>query len=56
MAVEGGHMINDSLATLDKFFGLGVRYMTLTHTNNTNWADSSGEKAAHDGLTPFASK
>jgi membrane dipeptidase len=53
MGVEGGHMINDDLATLDKFFGLGIRYMTLTHTNNTNWADSSGEKPAHDGLTPF---
>ena len=53
MGVEGGHMINNSLATLDKFYGLGVRYMTLTHTVNTGWADSSGDKAAHDGLTPF---
>ena len=53
MGVEGGHMINNSLATLDKFYGLGVRYMTLTHTVNTDWADSSGDKAAHDGLTPF---
>jgi membrane dipeptidase len=53
MGVEGGHMINDSLANLDKFYNLGVRYMTLTHTVNTSWADSSGDKAAHDGLTPF---
>src|SRR5277367_1337181 len=53
MGVEGGHMINDSLANLDKFYNLGVRYMTLTHTVNTDWADSSGDKAAHDGLTPF---
>jgi membrane dipeptidase len=53
MGVEGGHMINNSLATLDEFYGLGVRYMTLTHTVNTDWADSSGDKAAHDGLTPF---
>jgi membrane dipeptidase len=53
MGVEGGHMINNSLANLDKFYNLGVRYMTLTHTVNTDWADSSGDKAAHDGLTPF---
>jgi membrane dipeptidase len=53
MGVEGGHMINNSLATLDQFFTLGVRYLTLTHTVNTEWADSSGDKPAHDGLTPF---
>src|ERR1700678_974067 len=53
MGVEGGHMINNGLANLDKFYALGVRYMTLTHTVNTDWADSSGDKPAHDGLTPF---
>jgi membrane dipeptidase len=53
MGVEGGHMINNDLANLDQFYTLGVRYMTLTHTVNTDWADSSGDKAAHDGLTPF---
>ncbi|HEY0705023.1 MAG TPA: dipeptidase [Candidatus Acidoferrales bacterium] len=53
IGVEGGHMINNSLATLDQFYTLGVRYMTLTHTVNTEWADSSGDKPAHDGLSPF---
>jgi membrane dipeptidase len=53
MGVEGGHMIDDSLATLDKFADLGVRYMTLTHMVNTNWADSSTDKPAHNGLTDF---
>jgi membrane dipeptidase len=53
MGVEGGHMINNDLATLDNFYTLGVRYMTLTHTVNTDWADSSGDKPAHNGLTPF---
>jgi membrane dipeptidase len=53
MGVEGGHMINNDLATLDQFYTLGVRYMTLTHTVNTDWADSSGDKPAHNGLTPF---
>ena len=53
MGVEGGHMINNSLANLDKFFALGVRYMTLTHTVNTDWADASTDKPAHGGLTDF---
>jgi membrane dipeptidase len=53
MGVEGGHMTNNSLANLDKFFALGVRYMTLTHTVNTDWADASTDKPAHNGLTDF---
>jgi membrane dipeptidase len=53
MGVEGGHMINDDLKNVDKFASLGVRYMTLTHMVNTNWADSSTDKPAHNGLTDF---
>jgi len=53
MGVEGGHMINDDLGVLRQFAALGVRYLTLTHTKDTNWADSSGDKAAHNGLTDF---
>jgi membrane dipeptidase len=53
MGVEGGHMIDDSLANLDKFYALGVRYMTLTHMVNTDWADASTDKPAHNGLTDF---
>ena len=53
MGVEGGHMIDSDLAVLRTFAALGVRYMTLTHSVNTPWADSSGDKPAHDGLTPF---
>lgn len=53
MGVEGGHTINDDLGVLRQFAGLGVRYLTLTHTKNTNWADSSGDKPAHNGLTDF---
>ncbi|MGH9729408.1 MAG: dipeptidase [Candidatus Acidiferrales bacterium] len=53
MGVEGGHMINDDLAVLDAFAALGVRYMTLTHFVNTDWADSSTDKPAHNGLTDF---
>ncbi|HEY6945821.1 MAG TPA: dipeptidase [Candidatus Acidoferrum sp.] len=53
MGVEGGHMINSDLDVLRKFAGLGVRYMTLTHSGNNEWADSSGDTAAHNGLTDF---
>ena len=53
MGVEGGHMINDNLSVLDTFAALGVRYMTLTHMVNTDWADSSTDKPAHNGLTDF---
>jgi len=53
IGVEGGHMINNDLANVDKFASLGVRYMTLTHMVNTDWADSSTDKSAHNGLTDF---
>jgi membrane dipeptidase len=58
MGIEGGHAIEDSLRVLGDFYDLGVRYMTLTHTNTNNWADSSGDITRadvkhHDGLTSF---
>jgi membrane dipeptidase len=53
MGVEGGHMINSDLDVLRKYAGLGVRYMTLTHSGNDEWADSSTDKAVHNGLTDF---
>jgi len=53
MGMEGGHMIDDSLAVLRDYQRLGVRYMTLSHSVNTNWSDSSGDKPAHNGLTDF---
>jgi len=53
MGMEGGHMINNSLPTLRMYAKLGVRYLTLTHSLNTDWADSSGESAKHNGLTAF---
>jgi membrane dipeptidase len=53
MGVEGGHMINSDLAVLRRFASLGVRYMTLTHSGNDEWADSSTDKPAHNGLTDF---
>jgi membrane dipeptidase len=53
MGLEGGHMIDDDLAALRTYAALGVRYMTLTHMLNTDWADSSTDKPAHNGLTDF---
>ena len=53
MGVEGGHMIASDLAVLRLYAALGVRYMTLTHSGNDEWADSSTDKPAHNGLTDF---
>jgi membrane dipeptidase len=63
IGIEGGHAIENSLGALDAFHRLGVRYMTLTHTNTNGWADSSGsfwspgfdpkKYAVHGGLTDF---
>jgi membrane dipeptidase len=53
IGIEGGHAIEDSLELLRAFYRLGARYMTLTHTNTNNWADSSGDDERHNGLTPF---
>jgi membrane dipeptidase len=53
MGVEGGHIIQDDLRALDIYYRLGVRYMTLTHTANTDWADSSGDQPKWNGLTDF---
>jgi len=53
MGIEGGHMINEDLGQLRQYVALGVRYLTLTHSLNTTWADSSGDKPVHNGLTPF---
>ena len=53
LGVEGGHMINSDIDVLRKFANLGVRYMTLTHSGNDEWADSSTDKPAHNGLTDF---
>ena len=53
IGIEGGHQINNSLAVLRQMYDAGARYMTLTHTTNTAWADSATDTPAHHGLTPF---
>jgi membrane dipeptidase len=53
IGIEGGHQINNSLAVLRQMYAAGARYMTLTHTSNTSWADSATDAPVHHGLTPF---
>jgi membrane dipeptidase len=53
IGIEGGHQINNSLAVLRQMYAAGARYMTLTHTSNTEWADSATDVPAHHGLTTF---
>jgi membrane dipeptidase len=53
IGVEGGHQINNSLAVLRAYYDLGARYMTLTHSSNTAWADSATDAPVHHGLTAF---
>lgn len=53
IGMEGGHAINNSLATLRMMYRLGARYLTLSHVKNTDWADAAGDEAKHHGLTPF---
>lgn len=53
IGMEGGHAIDSSLGALRMFGRLGARYMTLTHSKNTPWADSATDAPVHGGLTPF---
>ena len=53
MGVEGGHMIGNDIRMVRIFADLGVRYMTLSHFYNDEWADSSTDKPAHNGLTDY---
>ncbi len=51
--IEGGRQIGGSLAALRIFHDAGVRYMTLTHNQTTEWADSATDEPKHKGLSPF---
>ncbi len=53
IGVEGGHSIDNSLGVLRCLYRLGARYMTLTHSDTLDWADSATDKPRHGGLTPF---
>jgi membrane dipeptidase len=53
LGMEGGHAIENSLGALRAYYDLGVRYMTLTHNVNLDWADSAAKPPQHGGLTQF---
>jgi membrane dipeptidase len=53
IGIEGGHTIENSLGALRMFSELGVRYMTLTHANTTDWADAATDEPRHGGLSEF---
>lgn len=53
IGVEGGHSIDNSLSVLRNYYKLGVRYMTLTHSDSLGWADSCSDAPKANGLTPF---
>ena len=53
LGVEGGNQIGGSMAVLRQFYARGVRYMTLTHNQTTDWADAGTDEPKHDGLSPF---
>jgi membrane dipeptidase len=53
IGVEGGRQIGGSLAALRQFYNLGARYMTLTHNQTTEWADSATDDPKYGGLNPF---
>ncbi len=53
IGMEGGHSIGSSLEILRQMHALGARYMTITHSLTTDWADSATDAPKHDGLSPF---
>lgn len=53
IGIEGGHSIENSLGVLHRLYDRGARYMTLTHSDTLDWADSATDEARHTGLTAF---
>jgi membrane dipeptidase len=53
IGMEGGHVLENSLGALRMYYDLGARYLTLTHSDNTDWADAATAPPRHNGLTPF---
>jgi membrane dipeptidase len=53
LGMEGGHALENSLGALRAYYGMGVRYLTLTHNGTLDWADAANDEHVHGGLTEF---
>lgn len=53
LGMEGGYALNNSIVAMREFYGLGVRYMTLTHNVTLDWADAALGEQRNGGLTAF---
>src|SRR5258706_5026469 len=59
IGVEGGHMIEGDRDRLTSLYERGMRYMTITWNNSTEWATSAmdetlhADSLPHKGLTEF---
>jgi len=56
IGIENGDAIENSLGALRMFYALGARYLTLTHSDTIDWADSATDEPRHGGLSPFGEK
>ena len=56
LGLEGGHVIQGNIDILKEFYGLGVRYMTLTWSNSNDFADSSDGEKKWNGLNPLGKR
>ena len=50
MGLEGGHALENSPRVLRRLYQLGIRYVTLTHSNTNGWADSISDQPKWGGL------
>ena len=53
IGMEGGHSIENSIQKLRELHAMGARYMTLTHSETLDWADSATDTPRNDGLSEF---
>jgi membrane dipeptidase len=53
LGMEGGHVLEGSLAALRAYWELGARYLTLTHNTSNEIGDAASGQPLHGGLSAF---
>lgn len=53
MTIENGSALDNELNSLDAYWDLGVRLMTLCHNDTHDWCNSATDAPRHNGLAPF---